>query len=84
MNEMSLQPTVVQEVRGFLLGAGLPQRPWSGAMEVLQALTVLLDERKDDPEFSGALEELLARLDHLRRYGSVSLRCTGGRLFPGS
>ncbi len=62
MAEMSLQPTVVQEVRGFLLGAGLTQRPWSGAAEVLQALTALLDEKKDDPEFWGPLEELLSRL----------------------
>ena len=62
MAEMRLQPTVVQEVRGFLLGAGFAQRPWSGAAEVLEALTTLLDEKKDDPAFSGPLDDLLSRL----------------------
>ncbi|MFH1532855.1 MAG: hypothetical protein ABIK09_19195 [Pseudomonadota bacterium] len=62
MTERSLQPTVIQEVRIFLHGAGLAQRPWSGAPEVLRALLDLLDEKRDDPAFWGPLAALLARL----------------------
>ncbi len=62
MTEHSLQPTSIQEVRSFLQTAGLAQRPWSGAPEVLRALMELLERKKDDPAFWGPLADLLKRL----------------------
>jgi len=62
MNDSSLRPTAIQEIRGFLQEAGLAQRPWSGAPEVLRELLELLERKKDDPAFWGPLADLLARL----------------------
>jgi len=62
MAEPFLQPTVVQEIRGFLRSEGLVLRPWSGASEVLEALLGLLNRKKDDPAFWGPLQGLLSRV----------------------
>jgi hypothetical protein len=66
----------VQQVRHFLAQNGVPQKPWTGASEVLGALEGLLAARAEDPAFWVPLKALLEQLQaHARSMDCPYLPC---------
>jgi len=66
----------VQRLRRFLADNGMPQRPWTGASEVLGELEALLAARAEDPAFWVPLKKLLTALQaHARSLDCPYLPC---------
>jgi len=55
----TLEPTITQRVRRFMMDRGLRVRPWTGLDETYRALHRLLAQKKDEPEFWAPLAALL-------------------------
>ncbi len=58
--------TSLQQVRTFLVQQDAAPPAWSPGAATVQALYDLLQERRDDPSFWGALEGLLERIEDAR------------------
>ena len=58
----AIQPTVTQQVRGFLVDQGVDVKPWSGLDETYGELYALLNRRRDDPQFWPPLARMLEQV----------------------
>ncbi len=57
-----LEPTVTQQVRGFLEQQGVDVKPWTGLDETYCELYALLNRRRDDADFWPPLADLLQQV----------------------
>lgn len=58
----AIEPTVTQQVRSFMVEQGVDIKPWTGLDETYGELYLLLNRRRDDPDFWPPLAALLQRV----------------------